>query len=75
VKNLIQRGPRPFGQQHPWQPEPNDFVELRRRGTLVRTGRVEAIMPDGSGFWLAPHGPDQRRYVHLSDEEDLEIWA
>jgi hypothetical protein len=56
-----------------WAPEPDDFVELRLKGTSVRTGRVEAVMPDRSGFWIAAHGIDARRYVDIS-HEDFEIW-
>ncbi len=31
-------------------------------------------MPDGSGFWLEPYGPDERRYICMKDE-NLAIWA
>ena len=60
--------------RHPWVPGAGDFVELRQGGMTVQAGRVETLMPDGSGFWLAPEGPNQRRYVHLGDE-NFEIWA
>ena len=60
----------------PWLPSLGDLVELRHThsGATVRAGRVEILMPDGTGFWLAADGPDERRYVHI-DDENLEIWA
>lgn len=53
-------------------PSPGDVVELRRESTLFRIGAVETVMPDGTGFWLAPHGLDTRVYVPSSQNE-LEI--
>ena len=60
--------------RHPWTPDAGDFVELRRGGMTVQAGRVETVMPDGSGFWLAPEGPSHRRYVLLGDD-NLEVWS
>lgn len=57
-----------------WTPTPGDIVEIRSRGAAPRTGRVEEVMPDGSGFWLEPHGPDGRRYICMEDE-NLAVWA
>lgn len=54
-------------------PSTGDVVELRRHGTTFRIGAVEAVMPDGTGFWLASHGLDTRVYV-ASSENELEIW-
>jgi hypothetical protein len=57
-----------------WTPALGDRVEIRRWGRKLRSGTVEAILPDGSGFWLAALGVDHRIFVH-HDFADLEIWA
>ncbi|WP_105030351.1 hypothetical protein [Arthrobacter ruber] len=57
----------------PWSLEPGDLVELHRQGTKVRLGTVEAVMPDGSGFWIGAFGADERQFVDSSDET-LTIW-
>ena len=57
-----------------WLPKLGEVVELRRQGKTVRVGRVEQVMPDGSGFWIAAHGPDRRIFIP-TDENDSEIWV
>ncbi|WP_415853445.1 hypothetical protein [Sinomonas sp. G460-2] len=47
-------------------------MELRQRGAIFRIGKVEVVMPDGSGFWLAADGADPRLYVPAGGEP--EIW-
>ncbi|WP_423184997.1 hypothetical protein [Arthrobacter sp. NyZ413] len=54
-------------------PATGDLIELRRHGRTLRVGAVEAVMPDGTGFWLAAQGIDTRVYVPSGDN-DLEIW-
>lgn len=49
-----------------------DVVELLLHGRTLRTGAVEAVMPDGTGFWLAADGIDTRLYVHTR-EDGLEL--
>lgn len=61
-------------QPRTWTPSPGDIVEIRSNNASPRTGRVEEVMPDGSGFWLEPYGPDERRYICLKDE-NLAVWA
>ncbi|MCH6472494.1 hypothetical protein [Sinomonas terrae] len=56
-----------------WAPEPGAFVELRSGGAIIRAGRIEAVMPDASGFWLGADGLDTRQYVGLSSDCP-EIW-
>jgi hypothetical protein len=56
-----------------WQCQPGEIVEVRRAGVVARRGLVEAVMPDGSGFWLAANGIDQRLYFHK--EIGLELWV
>jgi hypothetical protein len=68
------RGTSPQRRRPPWRPRIGDSVELRRYAITFRIGTVETVMPDGTGFWLAPHGADGRQYVHIGDE-DLQIFA
>ncbi|GAB2732428.1 hypothetical protein GCM10027090_00340 [Sinomonas soli] len=57
-----------------WTPEVGQVVEVRRRGTVRRSGSVDAVMPDGSGFWLAADGLNTRAFV-FSQESDVEVSA
>lgn len=54
------------------RPTAGDVVELLLHGRTLRTGAVEAVMPDGTGFWLAADGIDTRLYVHTR-EDGLEL--
>jgi hypothetical protein len=45
-----------------------DLVELLFHGRTLRTGVVDAVMPDGSGFWLAADGIDTRLYMHTRED-------
>jgi hypothetical protein len=58
----------------PWVPHEGETVELRRYWVRFRTGTVETVMPDGSGFWVEASGADRRQYVHIGDE-DIQIFA
>lgn len=57
-----------------WLPKSGEIIELRRQGRTIRVGKVEQVMPDGSGFWIAAHWPDSRIFVPTG-EKDLEIWV
>ncbi len=57
-----------------WLPSIGDLVGLRRNGVRERTGVVEAVMPDHTGFWLAADGPDTRKYIPM-DKVNLEEWG
>ncbi|GAB4097953.1 hypothetical protein GCM10028789_01150 [Sinomonas halotolerans] len=48
-------------------------VELRQWGNHLRHGTVEAVLPDGSGFWIAAEGAAPRVFVHRG-YEDIEVW-
>lgn len=48
-------------------------IELRFKGIIQRHGRIETIMPDASGLWLAAHTPYTRIYVDQAS--GYEIWA
>lgn len=56
-----------------WQCQAAEIVEIRSSGNVVRRGVVEAVMPDGSGLWLAANGTDHRAYFHK--ETGLELWV
>lgn len=43
-----------------WRRLVGAVVEIRNAGQLVRTGLVDAAMPDSSGIWLAASGVDRR---------------
>jgi hypothetical protein len=48
-------------------------VEIRRRGEQVRTGVVDAVMPDSSILWLAAEGNENRTLFEQA--EGYEAWA
>jgi hypothetical protein len=52
-----------------WKPAPGEHVELRRPGSDVRRGVIEAVMRDNSGFWLAADGVEPRVFVSRDDKE------
>ncbi|AMM30794.1 hypothetical protein SA2016_0089 [Sinomonas atrocyanea] len=67
--------PQPARRRHcHWTPNAGDRIELRTGGTTIHAGRVETVMPDQSGFWIAPDGVNQRRYILIGDDS-FEIWA
>lgn len=46
-------------------PSEGDTVRLIEAGRPYRTGIVEAVMPDGSGFWLSADGAYTRIFIPL----------
>lgn len=46
-----------------WQSLVGEIVEVRRHGVLYRRGRVDADMPDASGFWIAREAVAQREFI------------
>lgn len=42
-----------FHEQPDWQRTVGQFVEIRLHGETLRTGTVEAVMPDNSILWIA----------------------
>lgn len=57
-----------------WCPQEGETVEVRQWGTKIHAGIVEALMPDGSGFWLAADAVQPRIFVHR-DYSDIELWS
>jgi hypothetical protein len=53
--------------QEDWQRSLGQWVEIRLDGMPVRTGRVEAVMPDDSFLWVAADGADSRRMLAKAD--------
>lgn len=54
-----------------WQRLAGEFVEIHRAGELCRRGVVDAVMPDGTGLWLAAEGVQSR--VFIWEEEGLTV--
>lgn len=47
-------------------------VEIRRNGTTVRAGTVEAVMPDSSLLWIQANGACDRELFSAAD--NYEVW-
>ena len=50
-----------------WELLAGALVEVRHNGTVVRTGLVEQVMPDGSAFWMVSHGAHPRRMFEKAE--------
>lgn len=48
-------------------------VEIRMEGQLIRTGTVEAVMPDSSMLWLSSDHNGGRTLFEAA--EGYEVWA
>jgi hypothetical protein len=59
--------------QPDWQRTLGQFVEIRRYGKTVRTGTVEAVMPDNSILWISAAGPYSREMVERA--EDCQVYT
>lgn len=46
-----------------WQRTFGEYVELRHRGEIVRSGTVEDVMPDNSILWISADGAFPRQMV------------
>lgn len=46
-------------------------VEIRQGGHFVRSGMVDAVMPDNSIIWLAAEGPWLREMVEKSGNREV----
>lgn len=51
----------------------NALVEIRHHGATIRTGVVEAVMPDSSMVWIAADAAHPRQLFEAS--EGHEIWV
>ena len=56
-----------------WQQLEGLLVELRFGGVTQRRGRVDTVMPDASGLWLAAHAAGRRTFVDQAS--GYEIWV
>jgi hypothetical protein len=54
-------------QQPDWSRLLGQHVEIRQDGRLLRTGTVDAVMPDNSILWLSAEGPWPREMVERWD--------
>ncbi|NWL10306.1 hypothetical protein DM793_03175 [Paenarthrobacter nitroguajacolicus] len=59
--------------QQDWQRVLGQHVEVRRQGKTIRTGTVEAVMPDSSILWVSAAGAYNRELVERVD--GIEIYA
>lgn len=53
--------------QTDWKRSLGQRVEIRLNGRPVRTGTVEAVMPDDSILWIAAEGADSRKMLARAD--------
>lgn len=53
--------------QPDWQRALGQYVEIRRNGTTVGAGTVDAVMPDNSILWISAHGANSRMMVERAD--------
>lgn len=56
-----------------WALLTNALVEIRHRGTTIRTGVVDAVMSDSSMVWIAADATYPRQLFEAS--EGHEIWV
>jgi hypothetical protein len=49
--------------QPDWHRALGHLVEIRLNGQTLRTGVVDAVMPDGSILWLSAEGTNPREMV------------
>lgn len=53
--------------QPDWNRLLGQHVEIRKNGRFLRSGTVDAVMPDNSILWLSAEGPWPREMVEKSD--------
>jgi hypothetical protein len=53
--------------QPDWQRTLGQDVEIRVCGKPVRTGTIEAVMPDNSILWISADGADSRQMLARAD--------
>ncbi|MFF2299349.1 hypothetical protein [Arthrobacter sp. NPDC058127] len=59
--------------QSDWHRALGQFVEVRLFGQALRTGIVEAVMPDNSILWISAEGPFPREMVERADGKQVFI--
>lgn len=50
-----------------WEELTGALVEVRQSGTIVRTGIVDAAMPDGSAIWITSDSNQPRRIYEKAE--------
>lgn len=65
-------GPLPTYPFYDWALLTGAVVEVRRHGTLLGSGRVDAATPDGTIVWLAREGLTNRTLIDKAS--GFEIW-
>ena len=58
-----------------WNLVPGTLVEVYRDGTLLRTGRIDAVTLDADIVWLANSGAHPRRLFEKSEGYRLHLVA
>lgn len=53
--------------QPDWQRAVGQYAEIRRYGKTIRTGIVEAVMPDNSILWISAAGAYLREMIQRGD--------
>jgi hypothetical protein len=48
-------------------------IQVHSAGRILRRGKVDDVMPDGSGIWLAAEGVNPRAYLHNDGEIQLSV--
>lgn len=56
-----------------WSQLVGAFVEVRLNNQCLRTGYVDAAMPDSSALWLAADETDSR--ILIAKAEGYEVWV
>lgn len=59
--------------QQDWNRLLGQHIEIRQNGHLIRTGTVDAVMPDNSILWLSAEGNWRREMVERS--QGMEAYA
>ena len=56
-----------------WRLVQGAIVEVRLGQRLYRVGLVDAVMPDGSGIWLAADGIQSREFIEKA--QGFTVWT
>lgn len=53
--------------QPDWQRTLGQYVEIRVKGKRVRTGTIDAVMPDNTALWISVDGAESRQMLARAD--------
>lgn len=62
-----------LGLQRDWAILTGRWVEVRRYDKVIRRGRVDAVMPDGSILWLSSDATHGRQMLERID--GYQVWS